>query len=228
MSVYRNWSTQQLTAVMCSLLTIAQLGAQQTRTAQPHIFIRGPAPILGLEYWNSEVECRTAGNFVYYYPRVARHRMLRPGEFVAGLPHKACVEMPLPELRGLRGWVRQDTGTLYIFQRTTMGAPLPVANWECSNEPIRLAYLPTPLPPPGPPGPPGPSGPPGPRGEAGPPGHPGYPGPPGPQGPPGKDTGHKKTWVAIGVVGAAAGVALVVGLNKRHHTNCVPSRYGCP
>src|SRR6266403_1685795 len=94
-----SWNAQQLVAVLCLAILVQPLGAQQRTTTPPRtITSRGPVPILGLEYWNSEEDCEHVEDFVYYHPRIARHRALAIGEFVAGIPRKACVEMPLPEI----------------------------------------------------------------------------------------------------------------------------------
>jgi hypothetical protein len=59
------------------------------------------------------------------------------------------------------------------------------------------------------------------------------------QGPPGKDVGHKKLWIALGIIGAAAATGIVLALTHEHGRidsgnkpaipGCIPSAgFPCP
>jgi hypothetical protein len=227
-------SQRSLCMFLCLLLALPAAGQQVTSSPR-----RGPKPIQGVEYWSTEQECRNAkyGEFLVYYPRITSgKRNLRSGERIAGLPADACVEMPLPEIEGKRGWVRQDSGTLYIWREDSLGVLQAVANYECGNGPVVVRYLQPPQGPPGPqgergePGPPGPIGPPGPvgpEGRRGEPGPQGPVGPPGVQGPPGEDANNWLVWGAIAGVAAGTGLALWKiyhkGSRKPYTPGCIPA-----
>lgn len=99
-------------------------------------------PIKNIEWWETQKECEDAGeNFVNYIPRTKSTASARDGLILDGLPHRACVEMPLPEIGLKSAWVRQAEGDPYLFERKKDGSFVPKFRFECKNTALAYVYL---------------------------------------------------------------------------------------
>jgi hypothetical protein len=99
-------------------------------------------PIKGVEWWETEEECVNAKIFIYYIPRTSSSAEPK-GLISGGLPHRACIQMPLPEIKKKDGWVRQAEGDpYYFFEKKENGPPVPALRSECKNKVISFVYLP--------------------------------------------------------------------------------------
>ena len=171
-------------------------------------------PIKGVEWWETQRECEDAKGFVNYIPRTTALFPSPLGFISAGLPHRACVAMNLPEISVTVGWVRQPEGAAYLFKKENDGSLTPVYVLKCMNKVSNFVYLPDLVEV----GIVGPKGDKGDRGETvigqqGPKGDSGIQGDRGAQGPPGEKAevtprkSHKKLLVAVLIIGGAGAIA---------------------
>jgi hypothetical protein len=120
-------------ALLFAVCALGLTASAQTKKIVP--------PVKGQEWWESFEGCRDATSFIPYYPRTSTTRKAPAGLIFGGLPREACVLMPLPEIDGKNGWVRQQAGAPYYFQNVN-GVLGPKSRKECLNDAVRVEYLP--------------------------------------------------------------------------------------
>jgi hypothetical protein len=120
--------------IFCSLLFLGCNVFAQEKKFTP--------PIKGVEWWETQEECVNAKFFVYYIPRTVSSVPAPKNLILGGLPHRACVQMPLPEIKRKDGWVRQAESDPYFFEKKEDGSLVPTLRSECKNKVIAFVYLP--------------------------------------------------------------------------------------